>query len=562
MPPDIGLNNAIRELTAAIKAQAGVAAGVVGGSKNIVDPSGVPVGGKNLSELMAEQIEGMKELTATLSKSTKDQKDTFTDHARKVEMMGAVMAAITPMVQQYAKYAVTRPYELLGGTAGQVGRGMLEREKDAGQIVTGIVGLLATAIGGAGAGLVVAGLGAAGGSQIIGRSLFQDKSITAGAMQTVAQMSQERIPGFRESAMMQYGLMKQDVALLGMGGPGGRGTGMAAQLTALGFTGQESTELIARAVSAGGAQGFRRLEAAGGAKAITDMVNKGIYGTDAAAIAVALATGLRVGFSKEMMEGASRRTGLQIPEIAQAAMMARAQTYLAGPAAGNRLFNMASNTQMARDVGMSATMGAITGAASGASASAEGDEASSMLLYRQFLEANPGSTYLDFVEARRNKETDPRWLKTVGGAARNFSAMGQTGRILGGSLLGTKPMMVEGTATLMDQALGGGIGELTKENGLAGLAKGARELAASDLVTTLASATKFQAKYGEEIKNTTDAIKTAAGSAADFNQMLKDMAGVMDEMTRNSFSLAIDEWIRPYASDREGDPGQARKSRR
>jgi len=562
MPPDIGLNNAIRELTAAVKAQAGAASGIVGGSKSILDPTGMPAGGKNLNELLAEQIAGMRELTESLTKSTKDQKDTFTEHAKKIENFGAVMAAVTPMVQQYAKYAITRPYEMLGGTPGQVSRGMLEREKDAGQVVTSILALIGTAInpflGGA-----IAGLGAAGGNQIIGRTFFQDASMKAGAMQTVAQMSQERIPGFRDAAMMQYGLMKQDVALLGMGGPGGRGTGMAAQLTALGFTGQESTELIARAVSAGGAQGFRRLEAAGGAKAITDMVNKGIYGTDAAAIAVALATGLRVGFSKEMMEGASRRTGLQIPEIAQAAMMARTQTYLAGPGAGNRLFSMVSNTQMARDVGMGAAMGAITSAASGASASAEGDEASSMLLYRQFLAANPGATYLDFVEARRNKETDPRWLRTVGGAAKNFAAMGQTGRILGGSLLGTKPMMVEGTSTLMEQALGGGLGDLTSEKGIAGLAKGAQELAASDLVGTLASATKFQAQYGDEIKNTTDRIKTAAGAAADFNQMLKDMAGAMDEMTRSSVSLFIDDLIRPYRNDADPNgPGVATRPRR
>lgn len=558
--PDIGLMNAIRELTAAVKMQVGSL-----GSPRASFPGGPgspPIPGKSMQDLMAEQISGMKELTETLAKTSKDQRDTFTDHARKVEMMGAVMAAVTPMVQQYNKYAITRPYEMLGGTAGQVSRGMLEREKDAGQIVTGIIGLIATAIGGAGAGLVVAGLGAAGGSQIIGRSFFQDKSITAGAMQTVGQMSQERIPGFRDAAMMQYGLMKQDVALLGMGGPGGRGTGMAAQLTALGFTGQESTELIARAVAAGGAQGFRRLESVGGAKAITDMVNKGIYGTDAAAIAVALATGLRVGFSKEMMEGASRRTGLQLPEMAQAAMMARTQTYLAGPGAGNRLFTMASNTQMARDVGMAGTMGQITSLAGGASSAAEGDEASSMLLYQQFTQANPGSTYLDFVEARRNKETDPRWLKMIGGAARNFAGMGQTGRILGGQLLGTKPMMVGGAATLMNQALGGGIGELTSEAGVAGLAKGAQELAASDLVGTLAQATKFQAQYGEEIKITTDRIKTAAGSASDFNKMLKDMAGAMDEMTRSSFSLWIDDLVRPYQSEDGGSEGQSRRPRR
>jgi aryl-alcohol dehydrogenase-like predicted oxidoreductase len=106
--------------------------------------------------------------------------------------------------------------------------------------------------------------------------------------------------------------------------------------------------------------------------------------------------------------------------------------------------------------------------------------------------------------------------------------------------------MVAGTATLMDQALGRGMGEITSENGLAGLAKGAQELAASDLVGTLASATKFQATYGAEITKTTDAIKLAAGASADFNKMLKDMAEAMDIMTRSALSLAIEaEYTKP-----------------
>lgn len=538
---DAALINAIQSLITTIKSSTGANMGGIIPAGQIINPNtGAPASGKNLNELLVDQIESMKALTESLTKSSRDQKDTFTEHARKLETWGAVMSAVTPMVQQYTKYAITRPYEMLGGTAGQISRGMLEREKDAGQVVTSLLALAGTVInpllGGA-----IAGLGVAGGNAIIGRTFFQKEALQAGGLQTIAQMTQERVPGFRDAAMQQYGLMKQDIAMLGMGGTSGRGTTMAAQLTALGMSSPESIELIARAITVGGVQGFKRLEAAGGARAITDIVNKGIYGTDPAQIAIALASGLRIGFTREMMEGASRRTGLQLPEIAQAATIARMQTYLAGAQSGNRLFTMASNTQMARDLGMGAAIGAITQTAAGASASAEGDEASSMLLYRQFITANPGASYLDFVEARRNKETDPRWLKMIGGAARTFAGMGQTGRILGGTLLGTRPSMVSGTATLMDQALRGGLGEITGERGTAGLAAGAQQLAASDFAQTMATATKFQSEYGSKIKETTSSIIEASSKTGDFTKMLLDMAIVMDSMTKSASMMWLEK---------------------
>lgn len=554
---DLALIQAIKDLITTIKLSSGIGDSRIGLAGRIIDPNtGIPAGGKNLADLMTDQIEGMKALNETISKTSKDQKDTLTQHARSLENWGAVMSVVTPLVQQYAKYAITRPYEMLGGTAGQVSRGMLEREKDAGQVVTSLMALLATAfnpfVGGA-----IAGLGAAGGNAFIGRNFFQRESIQAGGLQTVAQMTQERVPGFREAAMQQYGLMRQDVALLGMGGGPGRGTAMATQLTALGMSAPESTELIARAIAVGGVQGFKRLEAAGGAQAITDIVNKGIYGTDPAQISAALASGLKAGFTREMMEGASRRTGLQLHEIAQAATAARLQTYLAGPQAGNRLFTMASNTQMARDLGsVGAAMGAITQVAGGAAAAAEGDEASSMLLYRQFLEANPGSTYLDFIEARRNKETDLKWLKMVGGAARNFTAMGQTGRILGGALLGTKPRMVARTAEFMEDALRpGGVGEIVGEKGLAGLATGARQMMASDFANTMATATKFQAEYGGEIKKTTDLLIDASHKTGDFTKMLIDMAAVMDSMTKSASVIWLEKRISVNTSEAFGALG-------
>jgi len=536
------LIKAVKDLTDAIKLQAG-SAGMTAAALNPLTGPLSPSDHKNMYAMTKDLVDINQDLVDATKNSTKASQD----HVKKLEGFGIVVAAVGPMLQQAVKYGITRPYEMLQGTAGQVSRGMLEREKDAGQNITGaaagIAGILALTSGlsplvGAG----IAAFGQFGGNALIGRGLFQKESLQAGALQTVGQMSQERVPGFRDAAMMQYGLMKQDVSILGMGGGRGQGTGMAASLTALGMSAPESQELIARAIQAGGAQGFKRLQQAGGADAIKEMVNQGIYGTDPAAIAQSLSAGLRIGFSREMMEGASRRTGLQLPEMAQAAIMARTQTYLAGSGAGNRLFTMASNTQMARDVGMAATMGTITQAAAGASGAAEGDEASSMLLYRQFTEANPGATYMDFVEARRNKETDPRWLKMIGGAARNFAGMGQMGRILGGRLLGTKPMMVGGLAKTMGEALSaGGVGEMMTEEGTAGLAKGAQQYTASDFAQTMATATKFQAEYGGEIQKTTDALKAAAEKSGNFTLMLTDMAKVMDTVSKSAIGIYLDQ---------------------
>ena len=530
------LNNKLNSVLAASSATAASLTPPAGGG---------PSSPGSLYRLIEEQIAGQEEVV----KALKDNSKAGAEQTKRLEAFGTVVGALGPMLQQYVKYGITRPFEMLGGTAGAVGRGMLERERDAGANITGAVGgalglisLVSSLNPLIGAGVLA--FGQFGGNQLLGRGLFQKESLQGGAMQTIAQMTQQGVPEFRDAAKQQYGLQKLDVAMMGMGGGRGGATGMALSLTALGMSAPESQQLIASAVQAGGVQGFKRLKDAGGAEAIKDIVNAGIYGTDPTAIATAMAAGLRVGFTREMMEGASRRTGLQLPEIAQAATLARMQTYLAGPAAGTALFNMASNTQMARDVGMGATMGAITQAAAGAAGAAEGNEASSMLLYRQFVDANPGATYLDFVEARRNKETDPRWLKMIGGAARTFAGMGQTGRILGGALLGTRPMMVGGLATMMGQALGGGIGEISKETGeKAALQVGAQQMEAGVFLQTMATATKFQKEWGGEIERTTGAIAKATREGTTFTEMLLEMSKVMDTMSRSAMGIWWSERI-------------------
>jgi hypothetical protein len=542
---DVGLTNAIRELTAVMRSQLGLPASgkIIDPGKSLVDPMGAPMGARGYAEMHQESVEAMKNLTDALGKTAKDQRESIESHARKLETFTAAMVVVGPGIQQWAKYNYQRPYELLGGTPGQVGRGMLEREKDAGQLVTAALA--------AAAGLAtmnpwvagtVAGIGQLGLNRVIGRNWLQEESLQAGGLQTIAQMTQERIPGFREAAMQQYGLQRFGVAAAGMGAGRGVGVGMAAGLTAMGMTAPESIQLMANAVQAGGALGFRRLIESGGAKAITEIVNQGIYGVDPNAIATSLAVGFRLGFSKEMMQSVARQSGLQLADVAQAAQVARTQLYLGGPAVGAAFVTRAAGTTMAREMGsIIPAMQQASQLASNATGAAERNEAQEMLLFQQFQRANPGASYTDFIEARRNKETDPRWLKTIQAGTSAYAAGGQQGRILGGALFGVRPQFLAGAAQFMTEFMApGGIGEATTapgKGGAAGLAPGARQMAESDLQVTLATVTKFQKQYGDQIKDTTDKLKDAAIRGGDFNTMLKDMAETMDQITRSATGL-------------------------
>lgn len=496
-----------------------------------------PSGGKSIHKLMEEQTE----LLAENNKALRSNKDGMVQHARSLESFGVIMAAVAPAIQQYAKYNITRPYEMLGGTPGQVGRGMLEREKDVGDLVTGAMAVIAGAVTGstmvAGA---VMGAGQLGVSRWIGRNFFNKEAVEGAGLQTVAQMTQEQIPQFRQAAMIKYGLEKQGAAMGGMGA--GSARGWAESFTALGLTGSDSTEVIARAIQAGGALGFKRLSDAGGADAITEMVNQGIYGTDAGAIASALASGMRVGATRGDLEAASRRTGLQLGDSAQAYTSIRAATFLGGEDVTRRLFTQATGTSISREFGGSFAaqqMGAIAGAATSAT---EGNEATEMLMYRQFREANPGSTYLDFVEARRNKETDPKWLRTIQGAASNFGAMGQAGRIAGASIMGTRPMFLAGAGDLAGQFLEeGGQGEITQP-GMVGLSISERRLKMSDFTATMEIVGKVEEKYGERIKDVTDKINAAALASNGFIVYLETMAKIMDDLSRSAGGIAAEDW--------------------
>lgn len=542
---DIGLTNAVRELSAAIKVHmgAGAISGLAGGS-SILNAQGTPIGGKNISEILSglnDNIEKLTDITGKAVKSQTDNRDKLSEHLKGLESLGNALALAGPLVHQYAKYAISRPYEMLGGTMGQVGGRMQERERDAGQVATTAAAALALLLpGGRFISAAIVGLGAAGVNAVVGRAAFQKESIRGAGEETAARLATERVLGARDSMYLNYKLGRLDVAGKGMGGAGGNEA--ADILSAMGLSGDQSAEVLAR-VQAVGSRGYGKFSM-GRARTITEL---GIYGQDIGANAESLQMGNRLGFSEAEFLSGSRRTGFQLPQVAQAAQQARQQTFMFGMGAGNQLFNAATNTTMGQVLGPGAAMGAITQTA-GAMAQAGGDEAVSMLQYRQFLDANPGSTYLDFVEARTMKEASPKWRKMMAQAAGAYGGS-QAMRIAGvgiGVFRGAGVEAVETSKTLLNQAAGiGGAGELTKEGAAAPGSTYFQKLGHSDLDQSRAAQGQIETEFGGTIANVTSGLSAIAKSAVTLSDATIASANLMKKHvvdTTDVISNTLQDW--------------------
>jgi hypothetical protein len=536
---------AMKELTTALRTHAG--GPVAGGSPLIAGPSGMPAGGKNMAEILDAlntNIEKLTDVTGKSTKATSDNKDALTSHLKSLEVLGSVLSLAGPMLNQYAKYAVSRPFEMLGGTQAAVGGRMMERERDTGQIVTTALAAMALAVPGIGMLLSggIVGLGAAGGNAMLGRGLFQPQAVRAAGEETAARMATERVMQARDSMYLNYRLGRLDVAGRGMRGMGGNAG--ADVLAEMGLTGNEAADVMTR-VQAAGARGYSRFDM-GRARAITEM---GVYGQDIGANAQALQIGNRTGFSEaELLRGA-RRTGFQLPEMAQAAQAARQQTFMMGMGAGNQLFNAATNTTMGQILGPGAAMAGISQAAGATAAASAGDEAASMLLFRQFVDANPGSTYLDFLEARSMKESSPKWRKMMAQASGAYGG-NQMMRIAGvglGIFRGAGREAVSTSQTLLRQAAGmGGAGEIMGEAGGAPGSEAFRRLGKSDLEQSRAAAGQMEREFGGTIVRVTNGLTDVAKSAKTMSDATINSAKVMEKSVVSSANI-LDRAITDFA---------------
>lgn len=455
-----------RDIIAAVQSLKGDLASIVtaiGGMSSLSSPSGGGIlTGKNINELMMDNTKQLEEVTKSLTKTRESQENNI----KAMQLVTASLATFGPALQQYAKYGIAMPFQMLSGISGQIGQGMLSRERDMAQSITstigGIVGLINPA-----AGALIGGVGALA-APILGQVFRQDTSRAATRKEAVEWMASGRL-GFDDSFMYNYQVQRGNFGARGMrGNTMGSSSGISEVLGQMGMSSQESAA-AAFAIMSQGARGYSKFDI-NNAKSMTD---KGIYGFDVVANAVALQIGNRTGFSQAELEGASRRTGFHVPEMAQAAQMVRGQTFFMGMGAGNQVFNAATNTTMSQIIGAPAAAQALMQAGQATASAASGNEATEMILFQQYQDANPGDSYMDFLEAKSMGSNSDKWRKMMAGAAKSFSAMGQMGGLLG---VGTRVFQgaskaAMGASTKFFRQAAGEIGveDLTKEEGQAAL---------------------------------------------------------------------------------------------
>lgn len=390
-------------------------------ASNIGSP---PPGGKNMNELMMENNKQLEDVVKGLNKS----RETTEKNIRSMEIVGAGLAIVGPALAQYSKYAISLPFQMLTGVQGRLGQNMLMREKDLAsgitQTIGGIVGLFNPA-----AGALIGGLGTLA-APILGQAFRADTSRAAARQTGVEYMASGRL-GMDEAYQYNYRISRGDYAAKGMrAGAGGSASAISEVLGSMGIGAEEGAGMM-MAMMSQGARGYSKFDI-NRARAMTD---KGIYGFDITQNAAALQIGNRTGFSEDELKAASRRTGFHVPEMAQAAQAIRGQTFMMGMGVGNQVFNAATNTTMSQVMGAPAASQALMQTGQGVAGAASGNEATEMILFQQFQEANPGSSYMDFLEAKSMGSSSEKWRKMMARAAKTFSSMGQMGGLLG---VGTK----------------------------------------------------------------------------------------------------------------------------
>jgi hypothetical protein len=344
--------------------------------------------------------------------------------------------------------------------------------------------------------------------------------------------------------LLNYRLSRGDVAGQGMGGVGG--SKAAAILADMGITGNEAASILA-GVHGAGARGYSRFSM-DRAKTITEM---GIYGQDIGANAVALQTGNRLGFSERELLRASERTGFQLPQTTQAAEMSRQQMFMFGQGAGNRLFNMSTSTMMSQQVGTPAAMAALASTSQAMAGAAGGNEASEMILFQQFQQANPGSSYMDFLEAKSMGTADRRWVKMMSGAAKTFGAMGQQGGLLGvgvGVFKGAGKEARDASIQLLAEANGEiSAGNMMTPAGQAEASRAMKQLGRSDLAQSRVAGPLIEAEFGKTITTVTTGLISVSASAKTMSDATTRSAALMEKSVVTSMGVldkTIEAWAR------------------
>lgn len=420
MPPDIvGAINSMKNELASIMRATLTGIGTPAGS------AGSGPSGKNINDLMIENNKQLEELT----KATVHSRTTIEKQTKDLQSVAAGLAIVGPALSMYAQYSIALPMRLLSGVQGQAAGIALDREKNFGQLITGTLGgILALHPATRTAGYLVAGAGQLGLNAEIGKRV-RDLLMPA----TIRQMGIEYVSGGRlgidESYMYQYGIRRGDSAARNMrGGAGGSASAISEALNLMGIGPQESAS-AAMAIMSQGARGYSKFDM----NKVVEMTQRGggAYGFDPVQNAIAVRQAQRLGFSTDEMRQASERTGFHVDQQAAAMQQVRTRTFMLGMSAGNQIFNSATNTTLGQVLGPQAAVQASMKMGQDVAGAASGNDAKEMILFQQFQQANPGASYMDFLEAKTMGSADPRWKNMMAQAAKTFSGMGQMGGLLG-----------------------------------------------------------------------------------------------------------------------------------
>lgn len=236
-------------------------------------------------------------------------------------------------------------------------------------------------------------------------------------------------------------------------------TGMATQL---GMGINELGGTLQTAYGAGGVRGYNALMKDQGADLIAG-AKAGIYGT-AQELAVAVAGGVRAGFTSDQVKTAARQLGTFSGEAAGAMVSFRASTILYGRQfSQEKLDRGLMSTELARFNPAIAT-NLITGFQGGMGQGATGSEAGQMIGYSVWKSVNPNGSVMDFMADAKSGFMGTDSGKRYSEAMANQLGGSSANRVFMSGMTGLAPNMQLTPEVLQVLQQRGGGGEIVKEN--------------------------------------------------------------------------------------------------
>ena len=510
-------------------------------------------------EILKSHTDGLRKVTEDHNKGFKSISDEFWSKGIKMEAFSALPQAI---IKETLKYSFFQGYQIQGGSAGETARGSLERLNSAGTVLSIAAGsLLTLATGGTGllgwggaaaAGSAISGglLGTGMGTRIAAASrMAQEVTVDAAVKRQFLEAGERKTMGYEQALMVNLMGARTGAYAANVGGAGPVMDPEMIKRTLL--SKQEFTMAWAEAARVGGGRGMDELSRdMRGKGTIARMWEQGLTDPDFAQTMAMASTAARYGIGTGGFEALTRRTGMQPTEWLGAAMQAQTKYFMFGANRGQELAYGVGGTDLGR-MNLGAGMGFL--AQMGQGSAGQSDEAVSMLQFRSFMEANPGSNYLDFIEAKRNGEADPKWVATMAQMAGEGGG-GQLARITAGVKLGIAPGQVNRASKFLGQ-MGRGGNVATGQAGVPGDLAAYRDVVGDQLVNQGYAMSDKQILMLKDHAATLDKITASQAIAIKnmdtYNKTVIDGTKNLSDLNDSFFEM-IDNWAARMLQETDG----------